>query len=94
MSDPTGATDPIDEGSRQRRLRWHCRRGMRELDQLLERRLDALLAAGQGGAALDCLERLLACEDDQLWRWCLGHQSPDDPELRAEIDAIRTIRHA
>lgn len=84
----------MDDASRQRRLRWHCRRGMRELDQLLERRLDTLLAQGSGNDALERFERLLACEDDQLWRWCLGHQSPDDPDLRAEIDAIRTVRHA
>lgn len=74
-----------------RRLRWRCRRGMRELDRLLEDRLDAIAIAGDA-ESLARFERLLDCEDDQLWRWCLGHQLPDDPALGREIDAIRT-RH-
>lgn len=71
-----------------RRLRWHCRRGMRELDRLFEQRLDQLLITGESDA-LARFERLLDCEDDQLWRWCLGHERPVDPILAAEIDAIR-----
>ncbi len=61
---------------------------MRELDRLFERRLDQLLAAGNE-AALANFERLLDCEDDQLWRWCLGHQVPEDRALASEIHAIR-----
>lgn len=71
-----------------RRLRWRCRRGMRELDRLLEQRLDRLLQDADA-SALQRFERLLACEDDQLWRWCLGHQRPDDAALASEIDALR-----
>lgn len=62
---------------------------MRELDQLFERRLARLLAAGDR-AGLDRFERLLECEDDQLWRWCMGREYPDAADLAAEIDAIRT----
>lgn len=77
------------DASALRRMRWRCRRGMRELDQLLASRLDAL-ASCPDEAALARFDRLLACEDDQLWRWCLGHQTPDDPVLASEVDAIRT----
>lgn len=63
---------------------------MRELDQLLEDRLDAI--AAEDPEALARFERLLDCEDDQLWRWCLGYQIPADPALAHEIDAIRA-RH-
>ena len=73
-----------------RRLRWRCRRGMKELDALFGARLDALIEADDP-AALAPFERLLDCEDDQLWRWCLGHQRPDEPGLAAEIDALRAI---
>lgn len=70
------------------RLRWLCRRGMKELDTLFNARLDVLAGLGDPAALLR-FHRLLECEDDQLWRWCLGHGRPDDPELAAEIDAIR-----
>ena len=71
-----------------KRLRWRCRRGMRELDQLFEARLAVLLARHDDRALAD-FERVLDCEDDQLWRWCLGHEIPRDPQIAAEIDAIR-----
>ena len=80
----------IDDAA-QRRLRWHCRRGMRELDRLFERRLDQLLLAGDA-QVLANFERLLACEDDQLWRWCLGHERPSDPILAAEMNDMKPFR--
>ncbi len=72
---------------RTNRLRWRSRRGMRELDQLLNAHLDGLIASNDQ-AGLDRYEALLACEDDQLWRWLMGRDTPGD-ELRATIDAIR-----
>ncbi len=60
---------------------------MRELDQLLSAHLDALIAGGDE-LGLDRYEALLACEDDQLWRWLMGRDTPDDT-LRPTIDAIR-----
>lgn len=53
-----------------RRLRWLCRRGMKELDVLLERFVDTQAGALAAGAWPE-LEQLLAEEDDQLWRWVL-----------------------
>lgn len=72
---------------RTNRLRWRSRRGMRELDQLLSAHLDALIAKGDE-VGLDRYEALLACEDDQLWRWLMGREVPGD-DLRPSIDAIR-----
>jgi antitoxin CptB len=75
-----------------RRLRWRCRRGMRELDQLLERYLDQRWATASGperGAFL----RLLDCEDDRLWRWVLGHEHADDAELQALVEELRALPH-
>jgi antitoxin CptB len=70
-----------------RALRWHCRRGMRELDQLLLRYLD-----GRWPAASDTergvFRRLLDCEDDTLWAWCMGLSRPDDPEVHALVQRI------
>lgn len=72
------------------RLRWRCRRGMRELDQLLGRYLDRAWAdASTDERAL--FERLLACEDDRLWRWFLGYDVPEDADLHAIVERIRAL---
>lgn len=71
-----------------KRLRWRCRRGMRELDQLLERWLDQEFAAASEPER-GVFRRLLDSEDDRLWRWILGHETPDDVEIAALVDRIR-----
>lgn len=53
-------------GLRLRKLQWKCRRGMKELDILLERFIKNQSAALDLGAWPE-LESLLAMEDDQLW---------------------------
>lgn len=73
-----------------RRLRWRCRRGMRELDQLMLRYLDRAWAAdseAQRGVFL----RLLDCEDDKLWHWFLGHEDPPDGEIASLVARIRNL---
>jgi antitoxin CptB len=67
-----------------RRLRWRCRRGMRELDQLLERYLDRRWPDAEPSERL-AFERLLDSEDDALWRWFLHHDRPQDPVLDAAV---------
>jgi antitoxin CptB len=76
--------------SEMQRLRWRCRRGMRELDQLFGRYLDRVwLAASAEERAT--FERLLACEDDRLWRWFLGYEVSEDAELYAIVERIRAL---
>ncbi|HZX77816.1 succinate dehydrogenase assembly factor 2 [Lysobacter sp.] len=73
-----------------RRLRWRCRRGMRELDQLFERYLDrAWRQASEHERAV--FLRLLEIEDDKLWHWFMGHEVPADAELAGLVDRIRSI---
>lgn len=75
-----------------RRLRWRCRRGMRELDQLLERYLDRVwrdAPADERGVFL----RLLETEDDKLWRWFLGYDAAPDAELAQLVERIRSLPH-
>lgn len=72
------------------RLRWRCRRGMRELDQLLTRWLDRAYPqadAEQRGV----FEKLLACEDDQLWRWFIGCETPDAQDLDELVGRILAL---
>lgn len=79
-----------DEDSELRRLRWRCRRGMRELDQLLERYLDRRWKQASD-AERGLFLRLLDCEDDRLWRWFLGYDPADDAELQPLVDLIRAL---
>ena len=73
-------------------LRWRCRRGMRELDQLMQRYLE------RGWPQADDRERglflrLLDCEDDKLWAWFMGLERPADAELQAIVDRIVELPH-
>ena len=57
-------------------LRWRCRRGMVELDWMLERHLDRLSAEPEDAQSLSDLATLLAEEDDNLWDWLSGRVMP------------------
>jgi antitoxin CptB len=73
-----------------RRLRWRCRRGMRELDQLLTRWLDRCWAQASD-AERGVFLRLLDSEDDRLWRWSVGQETAPDVALDALIRKIRAL---
>jgi len=81
-------TDPDD--TEFRKLRWRCRRGMRELDQLLERWLQREWRQSPTSQR-EVFLRLLDTEDDTLGRWFLGHEVPADVEIAALVDRIRTL---
>ena len=81
---------PAGDEAELRRLRWRCRRGMRELDQLFERYLE-LRWKQASEVERGVFLRLLACEDDRLWRWFLGYDPADDAELQTLVDRIRAL---
>jgi antitoxin CptB len=71
---------PLDaEG---RRLLWRCRRGLKELDVLLERYAAAHLGESDPGQRRR-LERLLELPDPQLAEYLLAGVTPQDAELAA-----------
>ena len=73
-----------------RKLRWRCRRGMRELDQLMLRYLEREWTRdSEEGRAV--FLRLLDTEDDKLWRWFMGYEACADAELSALIARIRAL---
>lgn len=83
------AMNEADERELQR-LRWRCRRGMRELDQLFGRYLDRVWRQAsdhERGVFL----RLLEIEDDKLWHWLMGNDTPSDAELAQLVDRIRSL---
>jgi antitoxin CptB len=73
-----------------KRLRWRCRRGMRELDQLLTRWLDREWTAASDSQR-EVFLRLLDSEDDRLCRWFLGHETAPEAALDSLIHYIRTL---
>lgn len=71
------------------RLRWRCRRGMRELDQLLGWYLDARYAASDAEAKA-AFSTLLDQQDPELWDWLMGRAQPASEPWRRIVDEIRS----
>ncbi len=70
------------------RLRWQCRRGMLEVDLLLNRFLDAGygdLTSAQKSVFADLLEY----PDQILVEWLTGRQRPVDGRLAHVVDRVR-----
>ena len=77
-----------DRGARLRRLRWHCRRALLELDLVFQRYWDRVGDAvdAQSEAAL---EQLVAMEDHDLWDLVCGRRHIDDARLNGLIERLR-----
>ena len=69
------------------RLRWQCRRGMKELDVVLERWLMTRYpqAAERERRAF---RELLDAQDPQLVAWIFQHERPADPDVAALVDEL------
>lgn len=80
----------MDEATELKKLRWRCRRGMRELDQLFGRYLDRCWVQASDDERAVFLY-LLDCEDDRLWRWFMGYEACPDAKPAALIAAIRAL---
>lgn len=73
------------------RLKWASRRGMLELDLLLLPFVEQIYPqlSGEDQARF---QRLLACEDQDLFRWLLDREEPEDPDLARIVAVIRGTR--
>ena len=69
------------------RIRWACRRGMLELDVLfmpfVDEAFDSLSKEQQA-----VFQRLLECDDPDLFAWFMGHEECKDPELNGMVALI------
>ena len=69
------------------RLKWACRRGMLELDVLfmpfVDEAYDGLTSDQQF-----TFERLLTCQDPELFAWFMGHQVCEDKALNEMVSII------
>jgi antitoxin CptB len=79
-----------EENPEIKRLRWRCRRGMRELDQLMLRYLDQCWSIADDAERALFLQ-LLDCEDDKLWRWFMGRERPENTDLDAIVALIADL---
>jgi antitoxin CptB len=68
------------------KLRWRCRRGMKELDVLLARYVDERFCSASN-VEQEAFRRLLETQDTVLHAYCLGSQRPP-PEFAALIERI------
>ena len=73
------------------RLRWRCRRGMKELDLLLLRYLEQEYPAA-APADRAAFTRILELQDPELFGYLVGRESPTDAGLRHVLARIRNDR--
>ncbi|MEX0605433.1 MAG: succinate dehydrogenase assembly factor 2 [Marinobacter sp.] len=69
------------------RLYWHSRRGMLELDVLLIPFLEEVYRDLPREDQVK-YEKLLTCEDADIWQWFMQRGEPDDPELKSIVNMI------
>jgi antitoxin CptB len=71
-----------DEG----KLRWRCRRGIKELDILLTRYVDERYRAASAEEQ-QAFQHLLETQDPVIYAYCLGEERPPE-HLAALIERI------
>ncbi len=73
-----------------KRVLWHCRRGMKELDLMLlpfcENCYETLSPKLQ-----EDFQRLLDYSDPELFQWFLKAQEPDDPAMADMVERIHAF---
>ncbi len=72
------------------RLRWRCRRGMRELDVMLTRYLDRAWPTASP-AERDAFAQLVEMQDPELFGYLVGRGAPPEETQRAVIACIRRL---
>ncbi|MEW8625351.1 MAG: succinate dehydrogenase assembly factor 2 [Candidatus Thiodiazotropha sp.] len=80
----------IDDGELKNldRLRWQCRRGMLELDVLLEAFLEQHYSDMPPRMQRHFIQ-LLEFPDPIIHAWCIGGEKPDDEEFAELVSSIR-----
>lgn len=75
--------------SEMNRLRWKCRRGMLELDLVLNRFLERDYSA-LDSESKQAFVTLLEAGDEELWTLITDEESSAAPELQAVMERLRT----
>jgi len=82
--------EPASEASDIRRLRWQCRRGMRELDVILARYLEVVYPSTDA-AEREVFEAFLKRQDPEISAWILGRETPVDPATATLVERLKTL---
>ena len=72
------------------RLRWRCRRGMRELDVMLTRYLDRAWTTASP-TERDAFVQLVELQDPDLLGYLVGQATPAEETQRAIVACIRRL---
>ena len=88
VNEPTGMI-PEEEINR---MRWASRRGMLELDLVLEPFVTARYRDLDEGDR-ERFRRLMAREDQELFAWFLRRERPEDEELAAIVSQVLEFAH-
>ncbi len=75
-----------------KRLKWRCRRGIREMDIMFVRFLDTHYPTLNDQQKL-AFERLIDVSDLDILDWLLKRQQPTDPELAELIEIMLDDDH-
>lgn len=74
--------------SKKAKIKWQCRRGMLELDLILNRfyknSIDNLTEN-----EISSFENLLGQQDPDLYAWLMGYETPTEKELEEIVTYIR-----
>ena len=84
------ATSGATADAQARRLYWHCRRGMKELDVLLESFARQMLPSAPDEERVT-FAQLLALPDPVLAQYLLGGSPPADPALARLVARIQAL---
>ncbi len=74
------------------RMRWAARRGMLELDLVLEPFVAARYAQ-LSASDRQCFQQLMLCEDQDLFAWFMQRGRPDNKELAGIVSQILDFTH-
>lgn len=75
------------------RLRWRCRRGIKEMDLLLEKFLSEIYPR-LDATEKKHFERFLDETDLDILAWITGKSLPDDPAYQKFVTHLQNIRPA
>ncbi len=82
--------DTREKNTVRERCYWRSRRGLLELDLLLppfvKARFDSL-----SSAQVSALQRLLDCEDQDVWDWYQRRSAPGDVGLAEIVELVRAF---
>ena len=70
------------------KLMWRCRRGMLELDLLLEKFVESNFSLLTNQQIISFF-KLLECTDPELFSWFMEATNPQDTELLEIVNLIR-----